>query len=679
MKTSKRTSMLVFSVVLLSAVIVPGIYMNQAKASIDAKQTGDISQFFSMFNDPRDMGSALGSMLGSVGGNSILGDVLQLMFAQVMDFNDREILPGQNVFVFNATASSSMAQNQTARSHQEYWTSVPFIDHNQNTYYVYVNRSYDVEISFQQEAQIVIILWDSDGSLIAAIRKLLAVVQETMNYYQSNPNATAPPQELISKAVEAGTWILIHINDIITGDEQIIFQPSYYWSTTYYGSLSNEQEWFYANNGSRLDPAIIHDLPTSGYAHELASGNISVTNTAVHDTGFMFHLFQLWLQRFQIHINMSKLSAMLPAPYGTGNGSVNPDMLSSLLEGIDIQFAFTQHHLLGGMLFNDTNGDGVPTVDYVNTGFTYMDSDGIVKNVTVPALNSEPMLYRLDIADPGDSWTASPPTVNTATGSIDWSVQFNQPKIKFSPIGSDDLESSLTGSAKILNCTRLLFGFSFKPTVESVYDEDGNSHGTLAKGEIKLNQEFGEFNNGSALPAELSNLCLAVVYFSHVFTFDLRFTNNATASVGHDYNSSTGTLDFLGAGDTGYFANVDIIGPNYTSGAASYAAKSTIIPFAFFDFTFNAERTIANDEFSMSQGEPAFRQQTLYVGITSAWAFYCVSYAHWNGAELIHDPTFSIFMTLPSNTPWGVILLVVVIGALVAGSIVLYFKKQGRF
>jgi cell division GTPase FtsZ len=45
---------------------------------------------------------------------------------------------------------------------------------------------------------------------------------------------------------------------------------------------------------------------------------------------------------------MSKLGALIG--WGEGGGNVTGDMLGNLLEGIDIKFSFTQHHLLGGML-----------------------------------------------------------------------------------------------------------------------------------------------------------------------------------------------------------------------------------------------------------------------------------------------------------------------------------------
>ena len=96
-------------------------------------------------------------------------------------------------------------------------------------------------------------------------------------------------------------------------------------------------------------------------------------------------------------------------------------------------------------------------------------------------------------------------------------------------------------------------------------------------------------------------------------------------------------------------------------------------------FTYDAESYTDNDLLSIQEGEGDFRRQTLGIEITSGIALYGISYPNWNGAHLVHDPTFSIYMTLDAETPWGWILLLVTIGAIAVAAIVVYFKKQGRF
>jgi hypothetical protein len=378
---------------------------------------------------------------------------------------------------------------------------------------------------------------------------------------------------------------------------------------------------------------------------------------------------------------MSKLGALIG--FGEGGGNVTGDMLGNLLEGVDIKFSFTQHHLLGGMLYNDTDANGTPTVVY-NTlaNITYMDSDNVTKDVTLPMTNE--FRYRLDLNSTGDPWTMNEP--ENVGGAVKWSVQFNNPTLKAIPVGMDDYEAELGGYAIPLPTNMLKFGFTFQPSFEDIPVPDGSGNVVktvrLGNGTVKLDQEFGDFG---VLPGPLQGLDLAVVYFSHIFKFDFSYRSETNPEVSEEtewYERADGTLDFLDSSDQSYFGQIDIAGPSYTTGTGGttpYPAQTQIIPFLMFEFNYQAERNIANDDFSISQGESAFRTQSLYLDISSAWAFYCVSYPEWDGSALVHDPTFSIFMTLESDVPWAVILLIVTVGALVGASILIYLKKQGRF
>jgi hypothetical protein len=683
MKNSKRTSLVLLSVIALSGIIVPGMYISQANANVTPQQFSD---FGSLFTDPSSVGSTLGSMIGGMEGfeGNVLGDIFTLIFDQIRNFGDQEMLVGKNVFVFNANANATTTTRHVDQT-QLYSMYAPYQDTKNATYRITINRAVHVDVTFKQQAQIVIILWDSDGSLVAAIKKVLAVVNEGIAYAQSNPGATEIPQDLIEKAAECVTWMLVHINDIITGDEQIIFQPSYYWSYNVTGTISETHSWYNVTasapvsniNSTGWSTAALNDP----YMTYLRASSKSVSGTWA-DTGFLFHLFQLWMQRFQISINMSKLGNLIN--FGQGGGNVTENMLGNLLEGVDIKFTFTQHHLLGGLLYDDLNSDLKPTVDYVTTPYQYTDSSG-TKNVTIPT--SSELRYKLDIASSGSNWT---PTAPYPDGNkVRWSVQFNNPTVRATPIGMDAYEAAASGAGITMPVSSLKFGFSFEPTFGNlnVVDAQGNirKQVNFGKGVVKLDQEFGAFNNSIISDPRLQGLDLAVMYFSHIFKFDFSYRNqpNPTLYEATDWvDRADGTIDFLGSGDTDYFGSIDIAGPGYTTttgGTTVYPAQTSIIPFVMFNLTYSANRAVANDDFSISQGESAFRQQSLYLGISSAWAFYCVSYPEWDGSALVHDPTFSIFMTLESEVPWAVVLLIVTIGALVGGAIMIYLKKQGRY
>ena len=694
MHKNKRTTLLLLSVIAVSAVVVPGMYMNAAKADVTPQQFQD---FGNLFSNPSGVGSTIGGMLGGIEGfqGNVLGSIFTLMFDQILNFEEQEMLPGQNVYVFSANASQLNSSTVTRSGSDYYSTYVPYYDSLGHRYWVAVNRTYDVDITFRQEALVVMILWDNDGSLVAAIKKVLAVVKEGIAWAEAHGGSMEDvPQELIEKASECITWMLVHINDIITGDEQIIFQPSYYWSYHLNGDFQETKQWWQWNSVSWVTiptPTGLPNFSTEAQADEymqyLASPNINIVDGDAYDSGFLFHLFQLWLQRFQISINMSKLGALLG--FGQAGGNVTEDMLGNLLEGVDIKFTFTQHHLLGGALYEDLDPDGAgpllpdgkPTVTYETTNWQYTDANG-TKNVTLPQTNE--FRYKLDLNSTGGPWTMNKPA--NVGGAVKWSVQFNNPTLKAIPIGMDDYKAGLGGFAIPLSTTLLKFGFTFEPSFEDVNvpDKDGNIVKTVrfGKGTVKLDQEFGDFGT---LPVALQNLNLAVVYFSHIFKFDFSYRSETNPDVSEEtdwYERADGTLDFLDRSSADYFGQIDIAGPGYTTGTGGttvYPAQTQIIPFFMFQFAYEAERNIANDDFSISQGESAFRTQSLYLDISSAWAFYCVSYPKWDGSALVHDPTFSIFMTLDSEVPWAVILLVVTIGALVGASILIYLKKQGRF
>ncbi|MHA1791444.1 MAG: hypothetical protein ACTSVI_02295 [Promethearchaeota archaeon] len=683
MKVRPQKTMLIFSIFLISMFVVPGAFTTSTKA---VKIQEDMEDFFSSLDDPTKMSQAFGTILGGIGGPNIFQDILGLIFGQIQNFNDQEMLP--NVFVFNATAGST-TNSTVHRSKQDYYSVwAPFVDQNGNTYRVNINRTYDVDISFQQNASIVIILWDDDGSFIKLIKKVLVVVNEAINYTKSHPGDEIP-ETLVNKASETLAWAFVHINDIITGDEQIIFQPSYYWSYSINGNLTDTRQWINETDDSIITnplsdiPGLASAVTDDDYLDYLTQPNINVHNHTMTDTGFLFHLFQLWMQKFQLHFNMTKIAALAAA----ANGGYSPgdDALSNLLEGVDIQFTFTQHHLLGGFLYNDSKieADGVPTVEYLTLNDTYTDDRGIEQNVTIPISNE--VEYKMDLADVSGGWTVMDPTVVTKDGKdgIKWNVEFQNPTLRCTPVGMDDYDAQLSNSTVDIQMASLTFGFIFQPSFETldVPDESGQTvkRVKFGAGVVKLDQAFGAVSGG--LPSELAGLDLAVLYFSHIFTFDFKYINEpnyGAQDIDHYYRSQTGTLDFLNASDKSYFGAIDIAGPNYETRGTQYPAQTEIIPFALFNFTFNAERTIENDNFSISQGEPAFRTQSLYFGITSAWAFYCVAYPEWDGSALVHDPTFSIFMTLDQETPWAMILLFITIGAIVALIVVLYMRRSGR-
>lgn len=669
---------MLFSVLALSAVIVPGVMITNARAV----QTQQVEDMFGMLGNPMAISGAVGSLLGGIGGPAILGDIFQMMFTQVQNFENQSMIDGENVFVFSANSSSTTNITNYQRI-ESYTTYAPFVDTNGKHYKVEVDRNYDVDITITQEALVVLIIWDHDGSLVNNVIIPMVRLVNRFIALMDEGGISGPediPEDLIKDAAKLATWIVMHINDIITGDEQFLFQPSYTYSYQLTGDISDTRVWKYAQNNTVVaDP--LTDIPglaaaaaEDEYLAYLTSPPVSITGESIGYTGFLFHLFQFWMQKLQIKLDMAKLGEAISGG-GSGSGD-NP--FQNVLEGVELEFSIIQHHLLGAILFNNS-GSGVPSVVYEDTGATYLDSRNETQSVVVPVATDAK--YIIDISDPGAGWAVELPHSNGT--AVSWGVTFQNPKVQFRPVGMSQYDFATNPLNPQYDMDYMSFGFTFQPSFTNVIvpDAQGNpvKQVNFGKGVVKLDQSFGAI---TGLPPELSDLSLAVIYFSHVLHFRLDFSNVDTPfgqDVDHYYRSATGTLDFLNADDQSYFGAVDIAGPNYEMDGTTYPARTSIVPFALFNFVFQGDQTVANDNFSISTGEAEFRQQTLFVELTSAWAFYVVAYPNWHGTELIHDPTFSIFMQIDANIPWGVILLIAAIGAIVAASVVLYMKRMGRF
>ena len=109
-------------------------------------------------------------------------------------------------------------------------------------------------------------------------------------------------------------------------------------------------------------------------------------------------------------------------------------------------------------------------------------------------------------------------------------------------------------------------------------------------------------------------------------------------------------------------AEIDIAGPDYNQTGVTngdFPAKTTIIPTVYLEFEGQSGETYSQDDSSIGQ-------ISAVLNIEFSTLIYAVSYDTFgtgtftSGDEIIHDPTFSVFIT---TTNPGVIAVILVIGA----------------
>jgi hypothetical protein len=213
----------------------------------------------------------------------------------------------------------------------------------------------------------------------------------------------------------------------------------------------------------------------------------------------------------------------------------------------------------------------------------------------------------------------------------------------------------------------------------------------MGMAQVKLVQEFGVWNNGlgpNNQKIKNNKLDLTSVFMSTVLHVHLQIenkvivpeavTDNATAGnliSENSYSSSTGKLKVGDKDQEKPLAEIDIAGPNYDqydspTNSTKYPASTAMIPAIYATYD--------------AQGTQAYQQNDQSIGAISgvltveySVVIYACAYPTFDGTgqRMVHDPTFSIYVTIENPGVMAIILVVGVV-ALVGIAAVLITKKK---
>ncbi|MFX1388151.1 MAG: hypothetical protein ACFE9M_13115, partial [Promethearchaeota archaeon] len=388
---------------------------------------------------------------------------------------------------------------------------------------------------------------------------------------------------------------------------------------------------------------------------------------------FSFDLIQLWVKNFEIHIDVA---AILNA--ATGGGGVNPEIIiASAFKGCDIDFYLFTHHLAGAFLYDDSViNDNRITAEYANVtdnlGQPVVDSSG--DPVQVPS-GSE-LSHRL-ILGTVENFVFKKPTINLGDRSISWGITMQNANISAVPMFVD-LDSYLKAPEEEL--AYVYFGFTFEPTID---DELG-----VARGNIKLDQQFAPWNGGSGPKAIIPGLDLAIIYVSTILHFHLNVAiedlsrTEELLNPNEDYIDSTHELkvgNYLGGVEKLDFVNIS--GPYYEIGmdrptAIKYDASTNILPLFLWKWEMDRHDTVT------LEGETTSQTFASDIRINTEYnvMLYAVCYPEFDGTGegIWHDPTFSVYMIFESEGFWALIVLIAGVGLVGVATILIKRRKDRR-
>ncbi len=714
---------LLVSLVLVMAIGVPAVARAQTGVPL-----GDIG---GMFNDPnsfKNMLSGLPGMLGGFGGaGQVLGQIFMLLADQFFNLTGREMIPG--LFVLNATGEYvdnmtvvDAGETQTKRYYPDYdyYTAMlPYIkgNHSMNAGYPYciVNRSANTDVNVTKTVgmSVTVAIWDSDKTLVNTIDRIVKTVKKV---FAMMNDGNGDIDAAIEEAVSSIMYLLIHINDIITGDELIMFNPITYETTRVTGNFGEQHQWYIdvwnGNNNVRepLNPAIVTDMKTKAdnEANEFMSWLAGPSLTpADYDTSFgqfSFDLVQLWMKRLYVSLDMKEIVNLLN--FGSGSSTPNP---AAILKDLDIEFYLIWHHLIGGAFFDDKNSNRLIDINYVNV----TDGNGNVitteNGTVVQRPDSSEVTHFIGMKDIRGGVTWRMPQVTNDGKSLKWGAMFDEVEIFWTPIGMDPEQRSRTGATAVLDYIDLGFTFTAGADI-AILNMDGTESGITGKdATVKLDQAFGEWKDPvsglpkapGAIDGNLTGLDFSVVYVSTLLHVHFQgetlmkalgapgnekevWDGAAQAVVNHFENNklSFGTEAATGTAAIPMVSRVDIAGPKYDiydlggSTPHPFDASTQIIPVGLF--TMDAQAGMDYTDTNMVGG--GF-QANAFLGIEFSVMLYSVNYpefSNYSGGEVVHDPTFSIFMTFEAGTYWAIILLVGVVALVGVAAILITRSKNNR-
>ncbi|MHA1339833.1 MAG: hypothetical protein ACTSRZ_06785 [Promethearchaeota archaeon] len=728
MKNKLSKSTLLFAI-LIVGIIIPAIPVAKADSTVlqdgfnfsyDSQNPQEIAAM------PTGMANTLAEIFGAMKflgpSGAALGESFRLLFKQLENITELDTSLMQGLYMISANhtdeyykwSDSYQNRKETYWLYQKDYQGVV----GPNEYpYIEVVRSGTVNVTYTAGASIVFILWDYDESLITAINRVITAyrnVQALIETLPEDPNQWDNNQAeqvytaIVNEIVQAVIYLIFHINDIINGDELFITNINTWetWNVSTspdFSTTVTAKKW--TSSGSVvLNPTERANLEAAAlangdeYAYYLLTQAESEDGVISKDwSHFTFNLVELWLKNFEIHINASAIvDALIYETSGGSEGSPFDEetTVAKIFQGLDIDLYLITHSLFAFVAYDDTIvPDGVPSVQWAD-----VNESGVEYQV----ITDTEVQYWFALKDFSAPTFNKPQLINTANGpGLQWSIRLNNVNLVPIPVGLTPGDMSPLPPAE--NLEYIEMGFTFTPVRElevdtSEYDDVSNAETEVKMGAgiIKLDQSFGTWNGGAGVvndgasnEMDLTGLDFAVIFVSTMLHFhvhidvsdvDTSFGEAGLAGTKGLVNESNynvdGTIKVGNDKGTLPLAAIDIAGPDYQQGnpPSSYPAKTTLIPLAFFGLNLGAHVQYIDD-----QNPNASFKADGFLEIQTSIVLYAVAYPTWDGSgdQLIHDPTFSIFMTWENPGFWAVILVVGSV-TLVAVAAILITKKKNR-
>ncbi|MHA1332236.1 MAG: hypothetical protein ACTSR2_14305, partial [Candidatus Hodarchaeales archaeon] len=283
--------------------------------------------------------------------------------------------------------------------------------------------------------------------------------------------------------------------------------------------------------------------------------------------------------------------------------------IGSNLVVTDYEYKYIEHHLLGTLVYNDTNNNGMMDIGVKNATIGNY-------NIAYPTIGDEAK-FRFDMKAIGSRVYKRPTTTNNV---LEFGSNFTNVQGLLQPIGKNQDISVLNSTEEIhtIDEVSTLFHFSVD-----------NSDGSVA---LKFDYVIGEWDNA----AELQGLSLNQMMSSTIVDgkrqklFNWRTENGSEITDENANSTKVSRFRFADAQELFGEVRLDDIPYYWGDDAVEVNAVGQLIPMNLIDVMYGS----ISSEGDMVRSIKGTTERKTFL--------YSVSYPKWDGLRIVHDPAYVV-------------------------------------
>ncbi|MHA2166931.1 MAG: hypothetical protein ACXAAT_13810, partial [Candidatus Hodarchaeales archaeon] len=381
-----------------------------------------------------------------------------------------------------------------------------------------------------------------------------------------------------------------------------------------YGSYKITNQWTY-ENGS--DATVLKRFIEKLMSHKWLANEL----------GYLFNLKGVNIMRTLAGSDTQTLSATPVKPKILERGTfsisqlkidtLNLNKIGNNLLVKEYDYTYLEHHLLGTLVYNDTNENGHMDVGVRKAVIGTAD-------IAYPTVGDE-ALYRFDVKNIGNREYSAPVTTDNV---LEFGSNFTTVKGNLLPLESKQdysLFNVTTDDLYTVDEISTLFHF-----------EVDNDEGSIA---LKFDYIIGEWDKSPELEGLGLNQLMATTVVNTQQMNTIKWRNENNDELNEEFENASRISKFRFADTTSQFAEVRLDDIPYLWDQTEMVnAVGQLIPMNLIDVAYGAISSEADLIRSMR-------------GSTSRKTFlYSISYPKWDGKEIVHDPTYAVVSGTASET-----------------------------